>query len=253
MANTAATQPDINKPPATDVPGEVWGEGDLPAQGFGQTTLMPGIDNFLVPASLAQLWDKVDVKMNRPGHKDNGKTITRQRLKFDKNVPLVVADGPNKGETFTMNVTSNPRPRGKVDDPATMWVSDLAYMLEIGFGDKSRPTTAEALKAQINKYAGKTIRIEHGLSAHCRPDKVRYIIVKDAAGAEKTVPDPTGQKGCGDDSQKRPDGKGKKGRFFTRDFKDPESGEYMDTIECDCAAVLRGFPSLERFVPALGK
>jgi hypothetical protein len=257
---------DINKPPSVADPGEVWPEGDLPSQGGGfGPTLMPGIDDFLIPANLAQLWDTVDVKDSNPKSKTFGQVVSRSRLKFSKDAPLVVASGPNKGEAFTATYTSNPRPRGGAgDDPNTPWVSDLAYMLVIGFGDNSRPTTAQALKAAINKYAGKTIRIEHGLSAHCRADKVKYIMVS-VNGAEQTKQDPQGAKGCGDDTKKRADGKGKQGRYYTRDFKDPDSGEYLDTIECDtvigtgpkgpiyCGAILRGFPSHERFVPPVGK
>jgi hypothetical protein len=254
---------DVNTPGSTDVPGEVWNEGDLPSQGGFGPTLMPGIDEFQLPLTLAQLWDKIDVKDGRASSKTVGQLVKRLRLKFDKNSPLVIVSGPHKGETLTATFTSNPRPRGKPDDEKTPWISDLAYMLEIGCNDKSRPTSASALQAAITNCAGKTIRIEHGLSAHCRSDVVRYIIVatptgqKDATGqplmTERTVQDPSGQKGCSDDSKKRPDGKGKQGRFYTRDFKDPETGEYLDTIECDCGAVLRAFPSVERFVPPLGQ
>jgi hypothetical protein len=106
------------------------------------------------------------------------------------------------------------------------------------------------LKATINKYAGKTIRIEHGLSAHCRPDAVRYIDDPSKPG-QGTIKDPTGAKGCGDDSKRRADDKGKKGRYYTKDFKDAE-GKYQTEVEClDCPAILRGFPSVERFLPPL--
>jgi hypothetical protein len=269
---SGAGQADINKPPAVADPGDMWPEGDLPAQGGGfGPTLMPSIDEFIVPQNLAQLWDTVDIKDSNPKSRTFGQVVSRNRLKFDKNAPLIVASGPNKGEVFTCQVSANPRPRGKADDENTPWISDLAYMLEIGFGDKSRPTSAQALKAQINKYAGKSIWIDHGLSAHCRPDQVKYVY-DDANpnpdGTPKTMKDPRGVKGCGDDTKKRADGKGKQGRYYTRDFKDPDSkdGGYVDQIECDtvigvtqagapvyCGAALRGFPSLERFVPAPGK
>jgi hypothetical protein len=243
---------DVNTPVGTDVAGEVWNDGALPAQGFGDNeTLMPGIDTFLLPQNLAQLWDTVDAVDTRPGSPTNGQTVKRLRLKFDKNSPLVISEGPKKGETLTATVTGVARARGKKDDPQTPWVSDLAYLLEIGCGDQSRPKTAQALQAQINKYAGKPVRIEHGLSAHCRPDKVRYIYVED--GSNKTALDPAGTKGCGDDGKQREDKKGKKGRYYTRDFKDAENGgQFVDQIECECGAALRGFPSLERFVPPIG-
>lgn len=253
---------DVNNPNIVNEGGEVWPEGDLPSQGFGaRETLMPGTDEFTLPANIAQLWGTVDIKDGNPRSKTHGQTVRRNQLKFDKNNPLVIASGPHAGQTMTASFSSNPRPRGKADDEKTPWVSDLAYLLDIGIGDHSRPATPDGLKAAINKYAGRTIRIEHGLSAHCRPDKVRYIIVATPPPAgspvgtpssEKTIADPTGVKGCGDDSQKRADGKGKKGRWYTNDFKDPETGDFMDSIECECGAVLRGFPSVERFAPPLG-
>jgi hypothetical protein len=250
--------PDLNTPGGADIPGETWAEGDLPSQGGGMPTLMPGIDEFTLPLNLAQCWGTIKIKDSRQRLSNGqpnptyGQEVTRLQLKFDRNNPLVIASGPKKGEPMTATFSSNPRPRGNPEEDKTPWVSDLAYMLEVGLADKSRPTTADALKQRITMYAGKTFRMDHGLSAHCRPDKVRYIIVALPGGGEQTVQDPKGTKGCGDDTKKRADGKGKQGRYYTKDFKDPESGEYMDTIECDCGAILRGFPSVERFVPPLG-
>lgn len=244
---------DVNNPNVVAEPGEVWPEGELPSQGGGGSTLMPGQSSFILPATLAQQWDTIDIEDKNPKSKNFGKVVRRLRLKFTKEAPLVVADGPHKGETLTATFTSNPRPRGKADDEKTPWISDLAYMLDIGLADKSRPTSAEVLKQTINRYAGKTVRIEHGLSAHCRPDAVRYIADPSDPTGMKTMQDPTGAKGCGDDKARRADNKGKKGRYYTKDFKDPTTGEYQNEVEClDCPAILRGFPSVERFLPPLG-
>ena len=266
----------INNPGGVDVPGEVWPEGDLPAQGGRGPTLMPGQSTFTLPLTLAQLFSEKEMKDTRqtlPNGQSNptyGQLVKRTMLKFDKSNPLVVADGPHMGETLMGTVSSQPRPRGKMDDPKTPWISDLAFMLEIGLNDKSRPTTAEALKQRISLYAGKTIRLEHGLSARCDPERVKYVIVevRDAAGnvTETTVQDPQGRKGCADDTKQRADKKGKQGRYYTSDFKDPQTGTYMDSIQCDtvigvvpqtgqpiyCDAVLRGFPQIERFLPPIG-
>jgi len=242
---------DVNAPPVVTDDVQTWAEGDLPSQGGGGSTLMPGASTFLLPQNLAQCWDTVDILDKNPKSPNVGKTVRRLRLKFSKESPLVVADGPQKSETLTATFTSNPRPRGNADDPKTAWVSDLAYLLEIGLGDKSRPTSADVLKATINKYAGKTIRIEHGLSAHCRADAVIYIADPADPTGQKTIKDPNGTKGCGDDSKRRADDKGKKGRYYTRDFKDA-AGVYQTEVEClDCPAILRGFPSVERFLPPL--
>lgn len=247
---------DVNSTePRKDVPGETWADGDLPAQmgDFGPT-LMPGIDTFQLPLNLSQLWDTIDIRDTRKGSRTFDQSVTRNRLKFDKNSPLIIVDGKNKDEPMTATFTSNPRARGKIDDEKTPWISDLAYLLEIGLGDKSRPAGADALKAAINKHAGKSVRIEHGLSAHCRNDKTRYIADPTDPTGQKSILDPAGTKGCANDQAKREDNpKRKKGRFYTDDFKDPDTGEYSDTIECNCGAVLRGFPSVERIMPPLGQ
>lgn len=249
---------DVNSPAIGDVPAEAWPDGELPSQGGGFVeTLLPGIDTFLVPATLAQLWEVKPVRDSReklangqPNPKF-GQDVPRLFLKFTKQAPLIVADGKHKGTPLIGTISGVPRRRGRADDLSAPWISDLAFMLDIGFGNKSRPATPAALQAAINAYAGKTIRIDHGLSAHCRADKVRYIEVQ--VGTElQTVQDPSGTKGCGDDTKFRQDNpRRKKGRYYTDDFKDPTTGEYSDELVCECGAVLRGFPSIERFVPPL--
>lgn len=276
------TTADVNNPSLTDIPGEVYPDGELPSQGGGMfATLMPGSSTFVLPSAIDALFE---VKAMRDGRKTLpngqpnptfGQDVARLVLKFDKNAPLVVADGKFKGQPFTATFNSNPRPRGKVDDPTTQWISDMTYLLDVGFNDKSRPATAAALKDLLIKHAaaGHTLRIEHGLSAHCRPDKVRYIIMgvpnpafnpavpeTEIGGAnarftsEQTVLDPKGTKGCADDTKFRTDNpKRKKGRYYTDDFKDSERpGEYFDDVICECGAALRGFPSVERILPPLG-
>ena len=114
------------------------------------------------------------------------------------------------------------------------------------------PKTIDETKAVVNKYAGREIRLEHGLSGQCRPDKVRYIrILLD--GVEQDMLDPAGTKGCG-------------ARYYTKDFKDAESNTYITEIACDCGTptpeqaaagqqpvtvVLRGFESVEKILPPL--
>jgi hypothetical protein len=229
--------------PRTDIPAEAWPDAELPTQMGGQRPpLMPGADAFRLPVEIPQLWDTVNIKDGR-----SQQEVTRLRLKFDKDHPLVVVGGPRDGETLTATFTSNPRPRGKKDDPSTPWISDLAYLLEVSLADKSRPKTIDALKAAINKGAGKVIRLEHGLSAHCRDDKPRYIENPDPSSDAPTIEDPTKTPGCGE-------------RFYTQDFvvKDEQGNKikdkdgkltYSDMIGCDCGAIVRGFPNVERFLP----
>ena len=231
---------EVNSPAARpEIPGEIWPDGDLPEQFGGQyTTLMPGSDTFRLPLTLPQLWSSVEITDGNPHSATTGQKVTRLSLRFDRDSPLVVEGGPRDGQTLTTSFSGNPRPRGKKDDANTVWISDLAYLLAIGLGSKARPATPELLKAEINKYAGKTIRLEHGLSAHCREDKVKYVLTPNG---ENAIPDPDGGKGCDE-------------RYYTKDFKakDEKGADiYLDTIQCDCGAVLRGFPNVERFLAPL--
>lgn len=276
MISSTSTTPgvpvsDINATGARpDLAEEAWPEGDLPEQmgGAPGVTLLPGVDTFLLPATLAQLWNDVQMEDGRTKQK-----VSRLQLKFDRNSPLVIVGGPHDGTPMRATFTNNPRPRGKKDDPNTAWVSDLAYVLEIALGDRSRPKLPADLKARINLYAGKTIRLEHGLSGQCRPDKVRRIVVELANPSyiptlpvgptnqpkiQQTVVDPSGAKGCGE-------------RCYTKDFQNPDArpGEPAYDLEISCAgttqvlvngvpqsvpcpAVIRGYENVERILPPLG-
>jgi len=262
---------DINSTVARPEVAVEWPDqgSDLPDQGGGarRTTLAPGIYAFKLPESLVSLWHEVEV-VDRRAFLGNGQPnptfnqkVKRSQLKFDRNAPLIVVGGPHDGEPMTASFSSAPRPRSfKKDaskDPATPWISDLAYLLDIALADKSRPSNPEALKATINKYAGRTIRLETGLTAQCRADKVRYIRVETVEGnerAEQDLQDPTGKKGCGK-------------RFNTKDFKDPATGKYDLEIACVCGdptqdevnagvlpatVIVRAFEQVERFLPPLG-
>ena len=254
--------------------GEEWPEGDLPEQmGGPRTTLLPGQNDFRIPMNVAQLWHDIAIENTRPylpsGQVDpngplaspdkHGKKVARKQLKFDRNNPLIVVGGKQDGEPMTATFTTNPRARGKKDDPKTPFISDVAYMIDISLNDKSRPKSPEETVALVNKYAGRTIRLEHGLTAQCRDDKVRYVLVTTAEG-ESTIPDPTGTKGCGK-------------RWYTKDFKNPDNGQYDTEIACTCGqpkpeivaqlqaagqpvpaavtVVLRAYESVERFLPPL--
>lgn len=258
----------VNSPAArTDINVEWPDEEDIGSLQMGgqRTTLLPGIDTFKLPDNLAQLWHEIEIEDTRPflanGQPNPGKgqKVKRRQLKLDRNTPLVVVGGAHDGEPMTGTFSTNPRPRGKKDDPKTPWVSDLAMLLDVSLADKSRPKTAPELEAAINRYAGKTIRMEHGLTARCRPDKQRYILVQTqeptgevdpATGqpkmriVESTMLDPAGTKGCGE-------------AYYTKDFKNPDAkpgeAQYDTEIACDCNAVLRGFESVERFLPPLGQ
>lgn len=268
----AATAADINSTAArveVNVEWPIEGE-EMPDQGGGarRSTLYPGIYELKLPDSLIALWHDVEVKDTRQFLKDGqpnptyDQKVKRRQLKFDRNAPLVVVGGTCDGEPMTASFSSAPRPRsfkkGASKDPATPWISDLAYLLDISLGDTSRPTTPKALEAAINKHAGKTIRLETGLTAQCRADKVRYLgvlVVEDGKEVEKQIADPTGKKGCGK-------------RYNTKDFKDPATNKYDLEIACTCGdptpaeieqgavpqtVIVKAFEQVERFLPPLGQ
>lgn len=284
MSTTSDAPTDINSTAARPDPGGEWyPEGELPEQSFGsRTTLLPSIYTFKIPENLAQLWHDVEIEDSRPflpngmPNPTKGQKVKRIQLKFDRNAPLVVVGGPHDGDVMTATITNNPRARGgKRDDPKTMWISDLTFLLDLGLqgnvtpAKRVRPATAEGVKAEINKYAGKTIRIQTGLTGQCRPDKVRYVRIEtQEAGVTQTTDmlDPAQIKGCGK-------------RFYTRDFKNKDAGQkdaagavipaYETEIACDCGdqptepqklagavpgtlVVLRGFEQIESFMAPLG-
>lgn len=222
----------------TDIPGEVYPEGDLPQLGGGKATLQPGADTFRLPTDLASLWHPVVIERD-------GQKYQHQQIKFDKDHPLVAVGGPNDGAPMLASFSTVPRARGKKDDPKTPYISDLALLLEVALGDKSRPLAQggaagmQAMMAAINRCGGRMIRLEHGLSAQCRPDKVRYIF-KNEETIESMI-DPSGTHGCGQ-------------RLYTKAFKAPNAkpGEpaYDEVVPCPkCGAAVRGFESVERFLP----
>lgn len=271
----AAPATDVNDTEARPEPVVDWPDQgtDLPTQmGGARSTLMPGISNFLMPPEIAPLWGDITAVDRRPflsngqPNPTKGQKFKRRMLKFDRNSPLVIVGGPHDGEPMTATFSTHPRQRGKTDDPKTAWISDAAYLLDLALNDKSRPADPKVLEASINKYGGKVIRIEHGLSGQCRPDRQRYIRVTTTDG-ESDLLDPTGQKGCGR-------------RYYTRDFKNPAGGQptseidptpqaaYDTEIACDCGTpsaeeaaagkqaalvVVRGFENVERILTPQGQ
>lgn len=250
---------DVNSVAARPEPEIEWPEGDLPEQMGGvRTTILPGLHLFKLPANLDQLWDEIAIEDGRPKLPDGSANpsfkakITRKRLKLDRNNPLVIVGGPHDGDAMTVTWTTNPRVRGRKDDPKSQWISDLAYLLTVSLKDLTKAKTSDELKAAINKHAGATIRLETGLSAQCRPDRVRKLSVV-VDGSPLTVDDPTGQKGCGT-------------RYYTNDFKNAQTGKYDLELGCECGTptaeetaagklpvtvLLRGYENVERFLPPL--
>lgn len=232
---------DLNNPTVTnEIPAEVWpDDGKLPEQMGGQfKTLLPGSTVFRIPDNLASLWDVVEIEDNRAGSPTKGQKVKRARLKFDRNNPLVVVSSTNPkvqaGDVMTATFTTNPRPRGKKDDPATPWISDVAYLLRVGLNEATATKTTQETVALINRHAGGILRLEHGLGGQCRADKVRRIVVTTAEG-DVIMEDPQGTKGCGK-------------RYYTDAFKTDDGTGYDLETQCACDAIIRGFENVERIL-----
>lgn len=250
-----------NTAPRTDVGGD-WPEGDLPEQMGGEFKLLqPGIDVFRLPTNLAQLFSLKAYEDQNPRSKTKGQQVERLVLKLDRSNPLVIVSGPRMGDVLTGTITSNPRARGKKDNPQTVYVSDLAYLLEVSLGDKSRPTGNTALMQTLARYAGKDVRLEHGLSGFCNPEHVVKLPYQNPVAGQPDViaEDPQGRKGCGK-------------RYYTSAFKSPAPADvqhlYDGDLQCsnvipnpadggatqiECGAIVRGFAQIEKFLPPLGQ
>lgn len=273
--------------------GEEWPEdGSVPEQmggGGPRIVLKPGIYDFKLPDSLVQCMHVVKIRDNREYLKNGtanptgplgqfatvdpndptkrlGAEVERLQLKFDRNAPLVVVGGAHDGVPMTATITSNPRPRGKKADLSTPWISDLAMLVVNSLQDPRRPVEIGHYQQILPAYAGRVVRLETGLTAQCRPDKVRYIQtyvpgpngqpeIDPSTGRPKvtTVQDPSGKKGCGK-------------RYYTSDFANPAGG-FDTAIACTCGTPtpaeaaagyrpvvveLRGFEQIERFLPPVG-
>lgn len=240
---------------------------DLPEQGGGSIlTLLPGVSIFQLPSTLGQCWEAFDDLVWQDAERKfaqiDPKTgaqqvIQRIRWKFDKDNPLLVVESASYpemvGQPVMCTVSNVPRKRSKKPDVPK--VSDATYLLRESLGDSSPIATPADWIRVMAAHAGHTFKAEHGLSATCNPEKVRYIGVQNPAdGSWIAQEDPTGQKGCAVAGAKV-------GRFYTDDFKVPNSRpvQYSDRRFCGqyvegkgwqggCGAFLRGFFRLERFL-----
>lgn len=232
---------------------------ELPEQMGGQSlpVLLPGISIFKIPAEVAQCIEAFDEEQKAsddsvimmPDPKDPSKMIPkvlqRLRVKFDKDFPLLVvgkgADDPNANHPVATQISNQPRNRAKKGDPPNK-VADLTYLIRISLDNKTSPlTTPKEWLAAIMWMAGKMFRAEHGLTARCNPDKVRYINDANDPSGRGSVEDPSGQKGCG-------------ARYYTKDFRlaKEHGGGFSDVMYCkkpECQAKLRGFFQIEKFLP----
>lgn len=230
---------------------------ELPEQMGGQSlpTMLPGIDLFRIPSDVAQCIEAFDMEVKaadgsvimEPDKADPSKmvpkVVQRLRVKFDKDNPLIVVgkspEDPNNGMPVATTISNVPRNRAKKTEPKNE-VADLTYLIRTSLQDNVSPLSKpKEWLAAILKTAGKVFRAEHGLTAHCQDNKVRYVNDANDPTGRGSIEDPTGAFGCGQ-------------RHYTKDFRlsAAEGGGFSDIVYCKkCHAKLRGFFQFERFLP----
>lgn len=228
---------------------------ELPEQGSSALpTVMPGISIFQLPADLLDVIEAFDEQQknadgsfiyepdpDNPGQQ-RIKVLQRIRLHFTRETPLVIAaPAERKDQMVTCTISNVPRNRARKNEPPNK-VADLTYLIRTSLADvTSALNSPKAWVQALVRHAGQQFRAEHGLTAHCREDKVRYIhrpaddpALEDGRGS---IEDPTGTKGCGK-------------RYYTSKFRLPaeQGGGFSDIMYCQCGAKLRGFFQIERFL-----
>src|SRR5712691_11364844 len=171
---------------------------DLPEQGGGTAlpVLLPGISIFRIPANVVQAVQTFDEQVkdalgnalvypagttraiNGMVTDISGQAMVMQRLrvKFDKDIPLIVVGGANDGQPVATSISTQPRNRTRQKGEPPVLVADMTYLIRESLQDKASPLTKPSeWLAAIQKTAGRTFRVEHGLNASCNPDRVRYI------------------------------------------------------------------------------
>jgi hypothetical protein len=222
---------------------------ELPIQmgGQGLPTLLPGTHIFRLPSdvpSLIEAYDEIlkDEQGNPvpdPADPNKARVIQRLRVRFDKDNPLLVVGSEDDGAPVTTSISNQPRNRARKGEPRVL-VSDLAYLLRESLQYKGPLSKNTEWVHALMQFGGKIFRVEHGLSAFCNPEKVRYIHDTNDPTLVASIQDPSGQHGCGH-------------RLYTSAFKLPaqngQRGGYSDIAYCPkCSAKLRGFFQIEKFL-----
>jgi hypothetical protein len=193
----------------------------------------PGMYRFRFPARMDDIWEVFEHANGNPPGK-------RIRAKFDDTHPLTIIQSPGEtknGEPFTTNITNAERRRGKKDDAAAPFISDMDYINRDVWGLKSKPAGGNVGYAQeAQKHASTEMTATVTWNWYCNPK--RNIYVDNGQGGYMEVQQP----GC-DTS------------YYQKDVdkvlsnpEDPKSPQiYPFRITCKCGAVVRAFANLEQF------
>ena len=227
---------------------------ELPEQtgGAGLPTLLPGTHIFRIPVDVVDCISTVDAvaydaagePIPDPTDPSKAKLVQRVQVKFDKDHPLVIVGGSEDGHPVGTSISNRPRNRARKGEPRIL-VSDMAYWLRESLKYTGALNKPAEWGAAIQWAAGKIFRAEHGLSAYCNPERVRYINDPADPTFRSSIQDPDGTHGCGGGPAKQ--------RMYTSHFKLPaqngQPGGYSDITYCPwCSAKLRGFFQVERFL-----
>lgn len=195
----------------------------------------PGTYRFKLPTKLDDIWESFDHDKGNPPGK-------RLRARFDDSHPLTIIQSPGgekNGEPFMTSFTNAERRRGKKDDTAAPYISDLDYFNRDVFDVAQKPKTNAAYAQEFMKHGGQEFTADVEWSWRCNKD--RNIYVDNGQGGQQEVQ----QLGCGaayyqKDIEKQPS-----------DPNDPNSPKvYPLRITCggeNCGASLRAFANLTRF------
>lgn len=211
---------------------------NMPDQ-FGtiQDPLYPGTYLFEFPKRVDDLWEKFDhTKGNPPG--------PRIRAKFDDSHPLLIIQSPGgtrDGEPHTCSISNAEFKRGKAEDAAAPWISDMDYINRDVFGVPTKPTGNKGYadlfqaKAVVN---GVPQRFLADVTWSWTCSNQRNIYVANGQGGMQEMQ----QLGCGTTYRQRDVPK------VPADPNNPQSQlVYPMRITCQCGASLRAFANLGNY------
>ncbi len=236
--NNLSLRDDIIEEQPSELPEQLGGQG-LPV-------LLPGTSIFRIPSTVTQCVEAYDEILKDgdgnpipdPADPSKARVVQRLRIRFDKDNPLLVVGGEHDGHPVGTSVSNQPRNRARKGE-ARVLVSDATYLFRESLGYTGPLTRNSEWAVAIEWAAGKIFRAEHGLSAFCSPDRIRFVNDPDDPTYVASVQDPVGTKGCGK-------------HYYTSNFKLPaqngQPGGYSEIKYCTCDAKLRGFFQFERFL-----
>lgn len=214
--------------------GEALDYGTMPDQlGTFVEPPQPGSYRFRFPARMDAIWEVFD----HPNGKPPGKRI---RAKFDDANPLTIVQSPGgtrDNEPFMTSITNAERKRGKKDDTAAPYISDMDYINRDVFGLTAKPAGGNVGYAQeFMKHGGEEFGAEVTWNWFCNDKK--NIYVDDGTGRLTEVQ----QAGCGTSYYQKDVDK------VPSDPADPNSPKVFPLrITCSCGANVRAFANLGNF------